>query len=180
MADSLIAQALARALQEHDATLGIRAELEPDYPFIADLYAEVRREELAPVPWPDLAKREFLEGQCRLQHDHYLKHYADADLLIVVRGDMPVGRVYVHATKTEIRLMEIAFNENERGRGIGTAIIRRLQGEASDQGIGLTLHVEPNNPAQRLYLRLGFRLIEHRGVYDFLGWPAAAAADSSA
>jgi len=32
------------------------------------------------------------------------------------------------------------------------------------------LHVEPDNPAQRLYQRLGFRLIENRGVYDFLGW----------
>jgi len=35
------------------------------------------------------------------------------------------------------------------------------------------LHGEPDNPAQRLYQRLGFRLIEHRGVYDFLGWSAS-------
>jgi ribosomal protein S18 acetylase RimI-like enzyme len=177
MADSSIALVLGHALKEHDATLGIRAERESDYPFIAALYAEVRREELAPVPWPDTAKRAFLDGQCRLQHDHYLKHYADADLLVVVRDDAPVGRIYVHATKAEIRLMEIALNESERRSGIGTALIRSLQEEASAQGIGLTLHVEPNNPAQQLYERLGFRLIEHRGVYDFLGWPAAKVAD---
>jgi ribosomal protein S18 acetylase RimI-like enzyme len=34
----------------------------------------------------------------------------------------------------------------------------------------VTLHVEPLNPAQRLYRRLGFRLLEDRGVYHFLEW----------
>ena len=35
---------------------------------------------------------------------------------------------------------------------------------------------EPNNPALKLYERLGFRLIEERGVYLFLGWMPTAAA----
>ena len=99
-------------------------------------------------------------------------------MLIVERAGTPRGRVYVHATAAEIRLMEIALLPTERNRGIGSAIVRRLQEEARDRGVQLTLHVEPDNPAQRLYRRLGFRLIENRGVYDFLGWsPAAGESD---
>jgi hypothetical protein len=32
----------------------------------------------------------------------------------------------------------------------------------------VTIHVEANNPARSLYARLGFEMIESRGVYDFL------------
>jgi hypothetical protein len=36
------------------------------------------------------------------------------------------------------------------------------------------MHVERFNPALRLYERLGFRLVEDRGVYLFLEWQPAA------
>jgi ribosomal protein S18 acetylase RimI-like enzyme len=51
-------------------------------------------------------------------------------------------------------------------------LIETLQAHGAKHGLQVTLHVEPNNPAQRLYQRLGFTLIEQRGVYDFLGWSA--------
>ena len=175
MAESSIARALTQALNIQDSTLGLRPELDPDYSFIADLYAEVRHDELAPVPWSDQAKREFLDAQCRLQHDHYVKHYPGADLLIITRGDRAIGRIYLRTTTAEIRLMDIALRGEERNKGIGERLVRTLQAEASRRAVELTLHVEPTNPAQRLYQRLGFRLIENRGVYDFLGWPEAAA-----
>ena len=31
-----------------------------------------------------------------------------------------------------------------------------------------SLHVEPFNPAMRLYLRLGYRGVETRGVYEYM------------
>jgi hypothetical protein len=34
------------------------------------------------------------------------------------------------------------------------------------------IHVERQNPALALYERLGFRLLEDRGVYLFLEWRA--------
>lgn len=161
---------LAQALQDHISGFAVRAEAREDFAFILALYAEIRHDELAPVPWPDQAKREFLHAQCRLQHDHYAKHYGGADLLIIEHDGLPIGRLYVHATNKEIRLMEIALVGSERNHGIGSRLVRALQTEAEQRGVDLTLHVEPANPAQHLYRRLGFRLVENRGVYDFLSW----------
>ena len=49
-----------------------------DLDTLRTLYAATRRAELAPVPWPDEAKRDFLAEQFALQHDHYRKHYVGA------------------------------------------------------------------------------------------------------
>ncbi len=174
-----LAPRLAQALHVVSAATGLRPEVATDFDFIAALYAEVREDELAPVPWPDQAKRDFLTSQCRLQRDHYTKHYLGAEFLIVEMSGKPIGRIYAHATRSEIRLMDIALRSDSRGRGIGTALVRALQDEAQQRGVDLTLHVEPENPAQRLYQRLGFALIENRGVYDFLGWSPGAATVTS-
>ena len=45
-----------------------------------------------------------------------------------------------------------------RGHGVGTALMTHLVGSASEKRLpGLSLSVEPDNPAVRLYRRLGFR-----------------------
>ena len=156
------------------ADVSFRPVVDSDHTFLRDLYASVRAAELAPVPWPDAAKRAFLDEQFTLQHQHYVKNYPGADLLLIEQAARPIGRVYVYRTPAEIRLMDIALIEVERGRGIGTALLAELLDEARATHRELTLHVEPESPAQRLYQRLGFRLIEQRGVYDFLGWRASS------
>lgn len=166
-----IAPALNQALAQHDRGFHLRAETEADFPFLTDLYAEVRHDELAPLDWPVQAKRDFLDAQCRLQHDHYARHYDAAELLIVERHARAVGRVYVHASAKEIRLMDIALLGSARGHGFADTILRTLQEQCVRRGgVELTLHVEPTNPACELYWRLGFRRVEQRGVYDFLAW----------
>ena len=156
----------------------MRPIVESDHAFLRALYAEVRAEELAPVPWPAQAKLDFLAEQFDLQHRHYVANYPGADLLLIESDSIPIGRIYVYRTPAEIRLMDIALVADWRNRGIGTGLLRELMAEARSSGSSITLHVEPNNPAQRMYERLGFTLIEHRGVYDFLGWnvPVASAA----
>jgi len=128
------------------------------------------------VPWPEAAKLAFLAEQSDLQHRHYVANYPGADLLLIESDSIPIGRIYVYRSAREIRLMDIALVPDWRNRGIGTRLLRELMAEARSSGSSLTLHVEPANPAQRMYQRLGFRLIEQRGVYDFLGWDPADAA----
>lgn len=141
-----------------------------DREFLAALYASTREEELAVVPWTADAKRAFLRQQFELQHEHYHRHYGSADFLLISRDDVPIGRVYVYRTDLELRLMEIALVPQVRGQGLGAALLHELMDEARATNAQLTLHVEPNNPACRLYERLGFALVENRGVYLFLGW----------
>ncbi|MGA9335523.1 MAG: GNAT family N-acetyltransferase [Rudaea sp.] len=154
------------------AGIGFRRVMDTDHEFLRDLYANIREAELAPVPWSMEAKREFLSQQFTLQHQHYIKNYTNADLLLIQCGETPIGRIYVYRSPGEIRLMDIALLPDRRGQGIGSALLRELTDEARLHDSQLTLHVEPDNPAQRLYRRMGFSLIEHRGVYDFLGWRA--------
>ena len=175
MSDRIETRAFARPLSAPDgAQLTFRQLADSDRAFVFDLYALVRAQELAPVPWPEEAKRAFLLDQAALQHQHYVANYPGADLLVIGVDSAPIGRIYVYRSAREIRLMDIALLPEWRGRGIGGALLAELMAEARRSDSSITLHVEPDNPAQRLYRRLGFRLLEQRGVYDFLGWDPLA------
>jgi ribosomal protein S18 acetylase RimI-like enzyme len=53
--------------------------------------------------------------------------------------------------------VSISVKPNARGQGIGEKLMRALIGEAARRGLGLCLSVRFENPARRLYERLGFR-----------------------
>lgn len=162
-------RALTSAHPRRPVGLSLRPITAADLPFLSDLYAEVRREELAPVPWPEEAKRAFLQDQFDLQHAHYQKHYVGADFLVIEFDGLAIGRVYVHRSPSDIRVMDIALMPAYRGRGLGSALFAELIEESEHTGVPISLHVEAENPANRLYQRLGFEHWEDRGVYQFLG-----------
>lgn len=161
---------LATRLMSLCAGVSLRTERDDDMPFLADLYASTRETELEHVPWDADIKRRFLHDQFGLQHDHYVKNYDGAEFLVIEDGAERIGRIYLRRSNREVRLMDIALVPERRGQGTGGALIEALMRIARDEGWEITLHVEPNNPAMRLYDRYGFRLIENRGVYLFLGW----------
>jgi len=53
--------------------------------------------------------------------------------------------------------VSIGVKANVRGQGVGEKLMRALIGEATRRGLGLCLSVRSENPARRLYERLGFR-----------------------
>jgi ribosomal protein S18 acetylase RimI-like enzyme len=141
-----------------------------DDEFLDQLYATTRVEELAQTGWSEPEVRRFLHEQSRLQRAHYREHYPDAEFLLIVGDDVPVGRLYLDERAGELRLMDIALLPAWRGRGRGGALIEAIQREAAEAALAVTLHVEPFNPATRLYRRLGFEAVETRGVYQFMRW----------
>jgi len=166
---------LLEALQRSHGGIDLREERDADTSFVRGLYAEVRAPELALVPWSEAQKRAFTDSQFALQREHYRRHYPTAEFLVIERDGVSIGRAYVCESPGMICLMEISLLEVQRGQGIGTVLIRELVQLAAEQGMTVTLHVEPNNPAARLYARLGFNLVERRGVYDFMEWKPPAA-----
>lgn len=169
---SLFAPALAARLGE----LEFRPIRQDDEPFLRALYAQVRRDELASVPWPEAAKAAFLADQFRLQHAHYTTHFADAEFLLIARAGEPIGRVYLHRSAPEICVMEISLREAERGHGLGRAMLETVLAMAAAEGREVSLHVEPNNRALRLYERLGFVAGPLEGAYLPMRWHAGATA----
>jgi ribosomal protein S18 acetylase RimI-like enzyme len=149
-----------------------RPEQPEDEPFLSRLYASTRTEEMALTGWPAEQQEAFLRQQFQFQTLHYRAYYNGASFEIILQDQRPVGRIYIHRGAEEIRLMDIALLPEFRGAGIGTWIMRNLLDESARSQKPVTLHVEPYNPAVRLYQRLGFRVVEQRGVNLFMEWRA--------
>jgi ribosomal protein S18 acetylase RimI-like enzyme len=154
----------------------LRPATEADRPFLVDLYASTRADELALVDWDDDTKRAFVEHQFSAQDAHYREHYDGATFDVVEADGRPAGRLYVHRGQEDIRIMDIAVTPEFRGRGIGTALLEQLMAEAESSGRSLSIHVEMDNPARVLYERLGFVPEGTHGVYVLMRWAQAKTA----
>ena len=64
--------------------------------------------------------------------------------------------------------MGIAVLAEHRGMGVGTALVRKLLAEAVGIFPAISLSVSPNNPAKRLYEKLGFVTVDVRGGYPVM------------
>lgn len=150
------------------AGLNFRAATDGDLAFLSRLYASTRLDELAPVPWSHAQKAAFLDAQFRAQHFHYRTHYTSALWLVIWRGEEPIGRLYLDRWAMEHRIIDVALLPTHRGQGYGGALMQDLIDEAHAAGKAVSIHVEKNNPARRLYERLGFVVAGEQGVYDRL------------
>jgi ribosomal protein S18 acetylase RimI-like enzyme len=147
-----------------------------DVPFLFDLYASTRADELATVDWSAEEKQAFLAQQFIAQQRAYTGTYDGADFQVILCDGVRAGRLYLARWPAEIRIVDIALLPEYRGRGIGSALIRDLQSEAVAGHSAISIHVERFNPAKRLYERLGFALAAERDdVYLLMRWDAGGA-----
>lgn len=157
-----------------DSLLDLRPVSPADRDFLLQLYASTREQELSQVAWPADFKAAFLEQQFDAQDRHYRENYPGATLDVVVVDGVAAGRFLVARWPQEIRVMDIAFLPEFRGRGLGTRLLRALFAEADASRREVSIHVERLNPALELYRRLGFELREDKGVYLMLARPPAS------
>jgi ribosomal protein S18 acetylase RimI-like enzyme len=151
-----------------DVTL--RPAVTADLPFLLEVYASSRTDELDRVDWAPGQREAFLEHQFSAQDVSYRGRYPDGDFLVIERAGHAIGRLYVGRLPGEIRVVDITLLPDHRGKGIGTTLIRGLMAEAAAGGSAVTLYVEAFNPAHRLYTRLGFERSAEHGVYELLEW----------
>jgi ribosomal protein S18 acetylase RimI-like enzyme len=64
--------------------------------------------------------------------------------------------------------MDVTLLPPFRNHGLGSRLMDVLLAYADTLGLQASLHVEPFNPAKRMYERLGFRVAETRGLYEFM------------
>ena len=141
-----------------------------DTEFLYTLYASTRAEEMAVLPWNEQEKQEFLRMQFEAQHKFYQEQFCNAEFNIISINKKDIGRLYIDRRKDEIRVIDIALLPEHRGKGLGAKIMQEVLDEAASANTWVRIHVEHNNPAMRLYERLGFRKIDDHGVYFLMEW----------
>ena len=129
---------------------------ESDYEFLLDVYAASRRAELTSAGWrePELAR--FVRMQFELQQHHYGARYPGAEHSVVLVGGARAGQVRVFRARAEHLLVDVALAPAYQGHGLGGRLILDVVEQAHAAGVALRLSVRPDNPARRLYERLGF------------------------
>jgi ribosomal protein S18 acetylase RimI-like enzyme len=145
--------------------IALRAQIADDEPLLMRVYASTRERELAALPWYEEQRRLFVRSQFEAQQRHYRAAHPQASFDVVVVDGVDAGRIYVDRAAHELRLIDISLLPRFRGAGIGARLLRDLIAEAHARGVPVGLHVQRDNPALRLYERLGFELLADDGVY---------------
>lgn len=156
-----------------------RAARDGDAEFLARLYASTRADLHSITAEPAFVAA-LIAMQQRLQGAGYRRDFPDATYLLLEHHDTPCGRIVVDAAPLALRLVDIALPPEHRGRGLGSHILRALQGCAARHALPLTLAVHhANAPARRLYLALGFQSCGGNDVSEQMIWNNAQHPPSS-
>ncbi len=139
--------------------------------FLFRVYAATRQQEMAAWGWDQAQQDAFLRLQFRAQQGSYRAAFPGAEHRLILQDGEAVGRILVHRTEHEIRLVDIALLPEHRNCGIGTRLIRDLIEESRSSRRPLRLQVATSNrAAARLYERLGFSLTGENEMYYQMEW----------
>ena len=156
-------------------TISVRPEQPQDEAFLYELYASTRREELDAWGWPAEARKAFLTMQFKASQNYRIS-FPDAEFQIVLLDQVNAGRLIVHRSREELRIVDIALLPDYRNAGVGSALLQRIFGEAAAGKKPLRLSVVKGNRAERLYRRLGFEKIGESELRLEMEWRAPAPA----
>jgi len=174
---------MARQISEHpDASVEnkgmnivLRAATPADEPFLFEVYASTRNEDVEGLGWDDKQKQAFI----RMQFDAREKSFPRVGDRIILLNGRAIGRLAVDRTEKAIWLRDIALLTEYQKAGIGTRLMKDLMHEATVSGRPLMLHVLFTSPAARLYERLGFSITGSDAGYLEMTWlsPGSIVAD---
>lgn len=143
-----------------------------DRDFLFDVFCGTRTELTEALDLPDVQKEQLMSIQFQAQEHAYRKQYPNADFDLLLVDEKPVGHFYAQRGPDNFVLIDIALLPEQRNRGTGAIMVRQLLAEARAAGKPISAHVRKDNPAWRLWERLGFRIVGDDGVYYAIELPA--------
>lgn len=150
-------------------SIGLRPAMATDQTFLQRLYASSRPPSRL-HGCDGAAAALLLRTRFLAQQTHFLQLYPDAEITIIVENDEPIGRLYVHYSESEMRLLDLSLLPEYRGRGIGKGLLRGLQAYGERLSLPVRLQVPLGNPCQRLCQRCDFLFTGIDGGYASLEW----------
>ena len=145
----------------------LRPETPADEAFLSAVFASTREEELALTSWDAATRRAFLDQQFAAMRRGYRDMFPAAQFLILELNGTPAGRLVLHETPQEVRVVDLALLPAQRNQGVGTRLLRAI---CSSAPAPVRLSVVKFNRAIRWYERLGFVKVGEMGFHDELEW----------
>jgi ribosomal protein S18 acetylase RimI-like enzyme len=102
--------------------------------------------------------------------------YRLEDAQLVYLNGEAVGLVKAHREGSVWHLIQVQVAPQWQGKGLGEKLVRGVLEQAAQHGSSVVLDVLFDNPAKRLYDRLGF-VVEQRGAMEYrMRWSPPAKA----
>lgn len=152
------------------ASFNLRPLGRADDEFAYAVYEGTRAAELAQVNWGAAQQEAFLRMQFAAQRRSYAHQRPLAEHDVIETGGRPAGRLIIDRSGDGWVVVDLALLPEARGAGVGTAVLIALQAEARSAGRPLCLQVIVDNPAVRLYRRLGFEVTGANGLHLAMTW----------
>ena len=148
-----------------------------DEPFLRLLRGQVDNDRLFMNQWDgedvEGEKRKILDLQFRAKSAHHniLRAGWETRENIVEMDAVPIGYFVVTGGGEELRLVEIAFMREWRGKGLGQMVIGASMEECKKSGRVLRLCVEKTNVrALQFYASMGFYAVDDMKHHLLLEW----------
>ena len=156
-------------------TVILRDATDADADFLRRLYASTRTDLLAQTGWDEAMLQSLIDLQFEAQRRGYAAQHPHARCRIAEHDAERIGRLWTDRSAKPWWLLDIALLPEWRAAGWGTVMLQGLLDDARQAGVAVRLHVEPGNPARRLYRRLGFAGRGAAGPHEEMEWRAIAA-----
>lgn len=150
--------------------LYLRPSTAADKPFLEKLHHSTRQD----LQLID-GEKDFIESivdmQFKAQTQGYGNQFPNAMYFIIEKHREPIGKATIDFGHNEVRLIDIAFIPQARGKGFGKTVIQSFQIAAAQCGVPMVLTVEQQNwQAKRLYFSLGFLQESVTPPYELMVW----------
>lgn len=121
------------------------------------------------------AEKEYLDlvvdQQRYLQTEGYGQQFPNACTMIVEKQQESIGKVIMDFGSNMVHILDLALIPAARNKGYGKAVLQALQYVATQQLLPVGLSVETyNHLAKKLYLSLGFQVVEQTPTHEFMLW----------
>jgi len=151
----------------------LRPATELDRSFLFDLYCATMRNYIEKTwGWDDTWQR-----------DDFDKRFREHGAFIIETGSHSAGALWLESRADSLYISNLQILPALQGRGIGTTVIEEVIRRAGALGLPVALVVLPvNTGAQRLYDRLGFKVVAIEELFIHMRYdprtPAAGFIDS--